>query len=52
MATHGHSGELVQEDGMYLCDDGCERRHYRQGERFLPCAVSLSAVRWTKIEEQ
>ncbi|HWI62216.1 MAG TPA: hypothetical protein VNT75_10295 [Symbiobacteriaceae bacterium] len=51
MATQGRSDEDVREEGIYLCADGCERRYYREGERFLTCAVATETTTWTKIEE-
>jgi len=51
MATLGRSEEAVGEEGIYICADGCERRHYREGERFLTCAVNLDATTWVKVEE-
>jgi hypothetical protein len=51
MATQGRSEETVSEEGIYVCADGCERRHYRAGERFLTCAIEAGDTVWTKIEE-
>lgn len=51
MATEGRSEESVREEGMYVCADGCERRYYREGERFLDCSVESGATLWLKIEE-
>jgi len=51
MATQGRSDEDVREEGMYVCADGCERRYYREGERFLHCAVGAEGTTWAKIEE-
>lgn len=51
MSTKGASEEQVREEGLYVCADGCERRYYRPGERFLHCAVADKPTTWTKIEE-
>jgi|GEM_PF-3532725 len=51
MATQGRSEDQVLEEGMYICADGCERRWYREGERFLHCAVAADATTWVKVEE-
>lgn len=51
VATHGRSDEDVREEGMYLCADGCERRYYKAGERFLTCSVASDTTTWIKIEE-
>ncbi|HYG57963.1 MAG TPA: hypothetical protein VD902_07850 [Symbiobacteriaceae bacterium] len=51
MARQSKSEETVREAGMYVCGDGCERRYYREGERFLHCAVENGRTTWTKIEE-
>lgn len=51
MATLGKSEDPVHEEGMYVCADGCERRYYREGERFLHCAVGSESTTWVKIEE-
>jgi hypothetical protein len=51
MAIKGRSDEPVREDGMYVCADGCERRHYREGDRFLTCAVAGGPTTWIKVED-
>jgi hypothetical protein len=51
MAAKGNSKEDVREEGTYVCADGCERRYYRPGERFLTCAVADGPTTWTKVEE-
>jgi hypothetical protein len=52
VACKGKSGELVQEEGLYICDDGCERRYYQPGQPFLTCAVTDGDTMWVKVEEQ
>lgn len=51
MATKGQSEDVVREPGMYVCADGCERRYYREGDRFLHCAVANGPTTWVKVEE-
>jgi hypothetical protein len=51
MAAKGQSEELVNEEGIYVCADGCERRYYREGEQFLTCAVENGPTTWVKVEE-
>lgn len=51
MSTRGRSEDRVPEEGMYVCEDGCERRYYRKGDRFLTCSVQIGPANWTKVEE-
>ena len=51
MPKGGKSEDQVREAGMYVCGDGCERRYYREGERFLHCAVENGHTTWVKVED-
>lgn len=48
----GKSDDRVRDAGIYICEDGCERRYYQEGDTFLRCALQGGATRWRKMVEQ
>jgi hypothetical protein len=45
------TGEVVRQDGLYICEAG-EKRTYQKGQTFDVCPITDKGTRWRKIDKQ